>query len=441
MSNRILLVEDDQVTRDIVSGILAARGYQVETADDGVSGVERLARGGYDLALIDYHLPDVDGYASARLAGSVVPLGQRPKLVALTADPRSLMARDGVDALFDAVLAKPFEPSALCGLLEGLLADPRFEAAVAASRERWAANGLHRRPRAFAVPTPTAEQAFALRHCFDLADNPAEADFIALLDPAKLEDLVGLRRRDGAHLLPAVDLTAARMRELDAAFLPEDDRSWAEVAEAIVAFRERADKLTPAVRNAGDAATRLLARLFVSRRALEPVPDPAERRLFAYSGAAEGERVAAVADELAAKGLLARSFADRFHACGACQSHRLNVREECGACRSPDVREIKLLRHFRCNASAPEDEFRTGGWFTCPCCERRLGKYGEDYVRAGATTRCRACGEARERAAIGFVCLDCGARHDSEQVETRDVHAYALTARGARAATIAGFLA
>lgn len=137
MSHRILLIEDDRLTQDMVSGILTAHGYSVDASDDGLSGVEALCRGDYDLALIDYHLPDVNGYASARLMESLAPVGRRPRLIAITADPRGLVDREGERALFDAIVAKPIAPAALCGLIERLMRDPDQDAAERTSRELW----------------------------------------------------------------------------------------------------------------------------------------------------------------------------------------------------------------------------------------------------------------------------------------------------------------
>lgn len=429
MAHRILLVEDDGLTADIVAGLLKARGYRVDVAPDGVAAVGSLCKGGYDLALIDYHLPDVDGYASARMMGQMAPVVARPKLVALTADPESLMARDGATSVFDAVMAKPFEPAELFARIEGLLRNPELEASTEGALAAWRAHGLDRRPRAFTVPPAALVQTLALSPYFEIVESPASADVLLLLDAGRLADLAGVRRHGGAHLLPSVDLTSTRARELDVAFAPADRDSWAAVAEAVRGFSARAARLAPALRYSSEPGLRLLSQLFVSERALEPIPDPRNRSLFSYSGAV-GEGASAVAEELVGRGLLNRNFAERFHVCGECRSHRLNVREECPSCRSSDIETVKLLRHFRCNRVGPEDEFRSGGWFSCPACEQPLGRLGADYARAGECVRCGTCQAAHPAAEVGFVCLDCDAHSSGDEVGTRDVHAYVLTMRG-----------
>ncbi|MFC3691100.1 response regulator [Chenggangzhangella methanolivorans] len=434
MSRRILLVEDDGVTVDVVAGLLAAKGFDVDVATDGVSGVEKLCKGGYALALIDYHLPEIDGYASARVMGQMLIESERPKLVALTADPASLKARGDVAAVFDALLPKPFEPKKLLALVEELIRDPGHELAVDAARQAWIGLGLFDRPRAFAVPPATPAQALALRDYFELVDDLRSAEALLLLDAARVDALAAVRRQGAAHLIPAIDLTGARARELDASFRPNDPASWSGVADALRAFCARAETLTVAARCSAEADLRLMAQLHVSGRALEPTPDPAERLLFVYQGGL-GEAAVKTAERLVARGLMAKNFAERFHVCEGCASHRLNVREECGCCRSPDMRAVKLLRHHRCGAVAHEDDFRAGGWFACPKCEQMLKRYGEDYSRAGEALRCGACGAANGEAAIGFLCLDCGAHADSAATPTEDVHAYALTSAGTRLLT------
>lgn len=338
------------------------------------------------------------------------------------------MARDGAASVFDGVMAKPFQPAELFERIEALLRNPELEASTQGALGLWRANGLDRRPRAVATPAPSPAQMLALSPYFEMVASPASADALLLLDQGKLADLAALRRHGAAHLLPTIYLTSARSRELDAAFSPGDPDSWAAVANAVRGFQTRAARLAPALRFSSEPGARLLAQLFVSERALEPVPDPRDRRLFCYSGAV-GDGAPAVAEDLVSKGLLNRNFAERFHVCGDCQSHRLNVREECPSCRSSDIETVKLLRHFRCATVTPEDDCRTDGWFSCPTCRQPLGRLGNDYARAGDCVRCGGCGAAHGAASVGFVCLYCEAHVRGEEVATRDVHAYVPTMR------------
>ena len=58
---RVLLVEDDSSLAFLLRDVLERRGFTVETVDLGRLALERLARGGFDLMVLDYRLPDMTG--------------------------------------------------------------------------------------------------------------------------------------------------------------------------------------------------------------------------------------------------------------------------------------------------------------------------------------------------------------------------------------------
>jgi len=59
---RILVVDDSQVIRDLLTDFLGELGHQVELAVDGLDGLEKARRGGYDLCICDLHLPKMNGF-------------------------------------------------------------------------------------------------------------------------------------------------------------------------------------------------------------------------------------------------------------------------------------------------------------------------------------------------------------------------------------------
>lgn len=62
MDNKhVLLIEDDQNTSDIYSGILKTQGYQVDVALDGREGLDKASTNTYDLILLDIMMPKIDG--------------------------------------------------------------------------------------------------------------------------------------------------------------------------------------------------------------------------------------------------------------------------------------------------------------------------------------------------------------------------------------------
>lgn len=66
MQHRILVVDDDPDITVVVRMVLEAAGYQVETAPDGVEGLERVRRELPDLIIVDMLMPRLDGYGVVR---------------------------------------------------------------------------------------------------------------------------------------------------------------------------------------------------------------------------------------------------------------------------------------------------------------------------------------------------------------------------------------
>lgn len=58
---KILILEDDQYTRDVYQEVLTGAGYEVTTAVDGEEGLVKIKEGGYNLILLDMMMPKLDG--------------------------------------------------------------------------------------------------------------------------------------------------------------------------------------------------------------------------------------------------------------------------------------------------------------------------------------------------------------------------------------------
>ena len=81
---KILLVEDNEMNRDMLSRRLARRGFEVLVAVDGEAGVEMATREAPALILMDMSLPGLDGWeATRRIKAS--PATQGIRVIALTA--------------------------------------------------------------------------------------------------------------------------------------------------------------------------------------------------------------------------------------------------------------------------------------------------------------------------------------------------------------------
>lgn len=113
---RVLLVEDDRDTSEMLRNLLQWSGHQVFEAHDGEQGIEAALRLEPDVALIDIGLPEVDGYEVARQIRQ--KLGVRPMLlVAITGYGRSDDQRRSAEAGFDLHLVKPVDVRTLDGIL------------------------------------------------------------------------------------------------------------------------------------------------------------------------------------------------------------------------------------------------------------------------------------------------------------------------------------
>ncbi len=117
---KILLVEDNEMNRDMLSRRLTRRGYQVVIAIDGEQGV-RLARDeAPDLILMDMSLPVLDGWEATRQLKAAPPTQAIP-IIALTAHAMSDDREKALNAGCDDYDTKPVEFPRLLGKIQALL--------------------------------------------------------------------------------------------------------------------------------------------------------------------------------------------------------------------------------------------------------------------------------------------------------------------------------
>jgi len=121
---RILLAEDNEVNRQVALGLLARQGHAVDVVADGAAAVEAARRGGYDVILMDVHMPVMDGIEASRVIRRFGDDAGRVPIVALSAS----VMKDETDLCFEAgmneFLAKPIDPDALVRALARHAASP-----------------------------------------------------------------------------------------------------------------------------------------------------------------------------------------------------------------------------------------------------------------------------------------------------------------------------
>jgi CheY-like chemotaxis protein len=116
MSGRVLVVDDSATVRKIVRLVLEEGGYEVRDAADGQQALELLQREVFDLALVDFVMPRLNGYQLAQAVRSIAQLRALPLvLMSARADQigeRFMRQTRAVDAI-----TKPFSPEALLAVV------------------------------------------------------------------------------------------------------------------------------------------------------------------------------------------------------------------------------------------------------------------------------------------------------------------------------------
>lgn len=117
---KLLLVEDNEDNRDMLSRRLLRKGYEVTTAVDGAEGVTKATSELPDLILMDMSLPVMDGWEASRQVKANAATAHIP-VIALTAHAMSGDREKALAAGCDDYDTKPVEMPRLLGKIETLL--------------------------------------------------------------------------------------------------------------------------------------------------------------------------------------------------------------------------------------------------------------------------------------------------------------------------------
>ena len=112
-SLRVLLAEDNQINQMLALALLRRAGLQADAAPNGREALEAVARGGYDVVLMDVHMPEMDGLeATRRIRALPGGLGRIP-IVAMTASAMEEDRQRCLEAGMNAYLSKPIDEQEL----------------------------------------------------------------------------------------------------------------------------------------------------------------------------------------------------------------------------------------------------------------------------------------------------------------------------------------
>lgn len=117
---KILVIEDDEYSRDALAHLLSAEGYETLSAHDGESGLTQAHEQRPDLIIVDLDLPGINGRQVIEMIRNDGPLSEIPILIVTGADVKE--AETAVEAGANGYLTKPIEFDDLTGVLSELSA-------------------------------------------------------------------------------------------------------------------------------------------------------------------------------------------------------------------------------------------------------------------------------------------------------------------------------
>ena len=103
---RALICEDDPAIRTLVKTVIKREGFDVDTAEDGRQGLEKLGERCYDLLVLDLMMPGIDGYSVVKSLTETRP-AQLKRIIVMTAVTDAI--RHGLAHPVCTILAKPFD--------------------------------------------------------------------------------------------------------------------------------------------------------------------------------------------------------------------------------------------------------------------------------------------------------------------------------------------
>jgi CheY-like chemotaxis protein len=225
-ADRILVAEDNPVNQEMAVAMLVALGYRADVAANGQEAVEAVTRNPYDLILMDWQMPVLDGFGATAAIRRWEQAEGRPRLpiVALTANIAKGFREECLAAGMDDYMSKPFEQGQLAALLERWLS---ASGCVAPAPP----------PPLGILPPPTARadaamfgEESAVRHASALLPDSTASP----LDERALDQIRALQQPGAPNLLGKIiglylDSSAGLLQQIREAIAGEDGEAlwWA----------------------------------------------------------------------------------------------------------------------------------------------------------------------------------------------------------------------
>ncbi len=120
---KILLIEDNEMNREMLARRLQKRGFEMLLAEDGLIGVDQARQGKPDLILMDMSLPNLDGWDASRQLKADPATAAIP-IIALTAHAMAEDREKALAAGCDEFETKPVDLASLLAKMETLMGKP-----------------------------------------------------------------------------------------------------------------------------------------------------------------------------------------------------------------------------------------------------------------------------------------------------------------------------
>ena len=114
---KILVIEDEKNIQNIIKEFLESAKYEVNTADDGLEGINLIQNNNYDLILLDIMMPKIDGF----LVCEMIRKNSNVPIIILTALTDEESQLKGFDRLADDYITKPFSMPIVLKHIEAIL--------------------------------------------------------------------------------------------------------------------------------------------------------------------------------------------------------------------------------------------------------------------------------------------------------------------------------
>lgn len=121
MGYRILLADDEEALRFLLTETLEDEGYQLTEAGDGQQAIELLMKQEYDLLILDYMMPEKTGVEVCEWVRQSKTANRETPVLLLTAKAQQTDRDQAMLAGVTAYMTKPFSPMQLVTIVEGLL--------------------------------------------------------------------------------------------------------------------------------------------------------------------------------------------------------------------------------------------------------------------------------------------------------------------------------